>query len=363
VCAAQGDAALLQLLSAAAVRPDDGRAFERLLQQALDGLRRRGASLQTLLQAAPAEAAEARIAAERALHRAQQAATDPALDAGARSQALRLLSHGDLPTLLTVADGVLAPQQPPEVQSAAARALGGFSGDAEQESQLADWMIARWSAASPGVRGELLDGLLHSPLRARRLLEAIRAGVVRQNELSAERRQQLRLHPDPALRQFAAELLDVVSADRAALIARYEPMLASGDALRGPEVFRRTCRACHKAGADGAAVGPPLASVRNKSPGDLLLALLDPNRESLPQYLSHVVIDDSGRVSTGLIVQDSPEAVVLRRAEGQEVIIPRGQIETLQSTGQSLMPVGLEADVTPQDAADVIAWIRGLPPE
>jgi hypothetical protein len=37
----------------------------------------------------------------------------------------------------------------------------------------------------------------------------------------------------------------------------------------------------------------------------------------------------------------------------------RSEIEELQSTRKSFMPEGLEKDVTPQDVADVIAYLRG----
>ena len=38
----------------------------------------------------------------------------------------------------------------------------------------------------------------------------------------------------------------------------------------------------------------------------------------------------------------------------------RDQIDELRSAGVSLMPVGLEKDLTPQQVADVIAFIKSI---
>src|SRR5690606_14625647 len=97
----------------------------------------------------------------------------------------------------------------------------------------------------------------------------------------AERREVLRLHPTESVRDKAGRLFEAASADRAKVVAEYELGVDAGDAGRGLAVFRKTCAQCHKVGSEGFDVGPELVSVKNKSPGDLLLAILDPNREAL----------------------------------------------------------------------------------
>jgi putative heme-binding domain-containing protein len=132
------------------------------------------------------------------------------------------------------------------------------------------------------------------------------------------------------------------------------------DAARGKAAFQKTCINCHKVGDAGHAVGPDLASVANKSPRDLLIALLDPSREAQPNYASYTAVLTDGRIVTGIIAAETASSVTFRRAEGKEDLVLREQIEELKSNGQSLMPVGLEKDVTPQEMADVIAFIKGI---
>ena len=92
----------------------------------------------------------------------------------------------------------------------------------------------------------------------------------------------------------------------------------------------------------GNAVGPNLASVRRKTPEELLISILDPNREVSPEYLEYTVALDDGRVVTGLVAAETPTSVTLRGREGTEQTILRGNIDEIAGTGKSLMPEGLE---------------------
>ncbi len=96
----------------------------------------------------------------------------------------------------------------------------------------------------------------------------------------------------------------------------------TSDVARGQAAFVKHYAICHKAGEQGANVGPQFASVTNKSPEDLVVAIFDPNRETQAIYQSYTVITDAGRVLSGLLVSDSAAAVTLRQAEGKEESIP-----------------------------------------
>jgi putative heme-binding domain-containing protein len=127
-------------------------------------------------------------------------------------------------------------------------------------------------------------------------------------------------------------------------------------------VYAKICIQCHRAGNEGHAVGPDMASVQNKSPDDLLIAILDPNRESLPIYISYTALTLQGTVATGIIAAESGSSLTLRRAEAKEDVILRDQLDELLSNGVSLMPEGMEKDLTPQQIADVIAFIKAQTP-
>jgi len=56
---------------------------------------------------------------------------------------------------------------------------------------------------------------------------------------------------------------------------------------------------------------------------------------------------------------ETPTNLTLRTAIGTEQIILRANIKTLQSTGLSLMPPGLEVALPPAAMADLLAYLRG----
>lgn len=68
----------------------------------------------------------------------------------------------------------------------------------------------------------------------------------------------------------------------------------------------------------------------------------------------------AGRVISGIITEESANAIVVKRSEGATDVIPREQIEQVKSTGVSLMPEGLEKGLTVQDIADLIAFMRSI---
>ena len=140
----------------------------------------------------------------------------------------------------------------------------------------------------------------------------------------------------------------------------------AGNRERGREVFAKVCATCHQAEGRGIDVGPNLATVTNRSPEDLLVHILDPNREVAPNFVNYNVATVQGRVISGIITEESASAIVVKRSEAATDVIPREQIEQVESTGVSLMPEGLEKGLSVQDFADLIAFvstIRATTPE
>ena len=133
-----------------------------------------------------------------------------------------------------------------------------------------------------------------------------------------------------------------------------------GQPERGQAIFKTTCATCHVANGVGVEVGPNLATVATRTPDDLLVHILDPNREVAANYVNYLVATVDGRTVTGLIGEETANSLTLKRAEGATEVVPRDRIEQVVSSGQSLMPDGLEKGLSPQDLADLIAFLRGL---
>jgi putative heme-binding domain-containing protein len=224
-------------------------------------------------------------------------------------------------------------------------------------------LLEDWQAYSPQLRRDVTDALLSSLSRIEVLLQAVEKKSVQAGELERSTKQLLVNHSSPAVGERARRLFGgEVSPDRAAVIAEYQQVLdLEGDPGRGFETYKKKCSVCHRVGNAGFSVAPDLVSVQNKSAADLVVAILDPNRDAQPDFNTYNVLTENGRLYNGIIAGETTASVTLRRAEARQDVIFRKTIEEFTSTGISLMPEGLEKELSPQDLADVIAFVKSIP--
>ena len=94
----------------------------------------------------------------------------------------------------------------------------------------------------------------------------------------------------------------------------------------------------------------------------MLLHVVNPSAEIREGYESSVVITESGRTLTGIVVEKDSRVVVLRTAEGQRIVLPKDDIEAVNVTGISLMPEGLLDSLNEQEVRDLFAYLRSGQP-
>lgn len=152
--------------------------------------------------------------------------------------------------------------------------------------------------------------------------------------------------------------------DRQRVLSEFQPALSLvGDPMRGAQVIRQKCLACHVLHGHGQRIGPDLAGVAGKDPQTLLADILDPNRHVAPDHVAHELTARDGRKWTGLIASESGTRITLRFPGAPDLVLPRAEVASLRSTGRSLMPDGLEVDLTPKDMAGVISFLRQTDPK
>ncbi|MGC1275882.1 MAG: HEAT repeat domain-containing protein, partial [Planctomycetaceae bacterium] len=254
-----------------------------------------------------------------------------------------------LPTLLD-----LASADDQAVRLAAVEALGKFRGD----DRIAPALLDGFEAQTPAVRSAILTALLADPGRAMQVIDAVEAGEVSAAELGAARINAFSKHRDAAVRERAKTVF-VPPADRQKVLAEYSKVHGmTADANRGKAIFEKHCATCHRIAGFGTQVGPDIADSRTRTPEALLTDVLDPNRAIDGRYVAFSVVLKDGTVQTGLIVSETANAVTLAQPEGKSLTLLRDQIDLLHSDGVSLMPVGLEKSIPPQDMADLISFIK-----
>ncbi len=267
---------------------------------------------------------------------------------------LRDASHPEDESTL---QNMLTPQTPGSVQEAVIQHLGRQSTESAVEI-----MLAGWTSHSPAIRSQILTVLSSRPEWVRKLLTQMESGTVAVAEIDASMRQRLLTARDEEVQKRLEKVFaSGTSVDRKAVMESYQPALKlAGDAARGATLFGKKCTTCHKQGGIGHEVGPNLASLTTRTPESLFLAILDPSAAVEAKYLNFVAVTTSGRSVIGLLSTETGSSLTMVGAEAKTESILRTDIEELRSTGKSLMPDGLEKDLSHQDLADVIEYVRTL---
>ncbi|MEZ6048854.1 MAG: c-type cytochrome [Planctomycetaceae bacterium] len=336
---------------------DESLAAKELVLSALnEGLTRSGAGLTAYLVSDRPSATIKKLA-ENELKNAADIATDESASESTRLLAVELLAFGDFELAAKTLPELLGAQVPRKLQLAAIDSLAEQS-----DASVGEILIENWKGYSPDVRNQIAEKMTARADRVNTLLAAIESGEIKPAEIAQERKQVLQNHPDKSIKEKALKLFQVTSsAELAKVLKEYTSALAgTTDKERGHQVFVKNCAVCHQVGSEGHKVGPELASVKNKSEEDLLIAILDPNREAQANYVSYTAVSNDGKLYTGIIVAESGESITLRQSEGKEVTILRSNIDELSSSGLSLMPQGMEKNITPAQMADVVAFIKGI---
>jgi putative membrane-bound dehydrogenase-like protein len=205
-------------------------------------------------------------------------------------------------------------------------------------------------SADAGVGQHLLVALKSSPARTALRRDALKTGLAKAS---------------PPLQQQAHALYAELNVDSAKQQARLEQLLAStrdGDVRRGQAVFNSTkaaCSSCHAIGYLGGTIGPDLTHIaRIRSDRDLLEAIAFPSASFVRGYEPVVVTTRDGKVHNGLMRHDASDEIVLTLGANQEIRIPRADIEDVQPSRISIMPAGLDQQLTLGEFADLLAFLK-----
>jgi len=138
-----------------------------------------------------------------------------------------------------------------------------------------------------------------------------------------------------------------------------------GDPTRGRTVFFQTagglCKQCHQIAGEGEPFGPDLTHIASRyDRSQLLESILQPSKTIAPEFATFVVQTNAGDTYTGLLLKRTPEYVLLKDVQKRETRLSADQISRLAPLPTSAMPDGLLSNLTPQQAADLLAFLSSL---
>ena len=137
---------------------------------------------------------------------------------------------------------------------------------------------------------------------------------------------------------------------------------AKGDAAKGKGLFKaQACSSCHT-DADGQSLkGPHLVDIGKRySPAELAESILKPSAKIAQGFETYLFELTDGRQFVGFAVSESAKSVLVRDASGLQRELKLSQIESRKIQKQSMMPDGIVNNLTPDDLADLIAYLQSL---
>ncbi|MBB73153.1 MAG: heme-binding domain-containing protein [Planctomycetaceae bacterium] len=137
---------------------------------------------------------------------------------------------------------------------------------------------------------------------------------------------------------------------------------ASGNQTRGAELFKRqSCQACHTTADGQVPKGPHLVDIGKRyKKRELIESVLNPNAKLAQGFESYLFVMESGKVFTGFVTGESVDKIDLRQTDGIPVRLVKKDIEQRQKRTESMMPAGLVNNLTPEQLADLVAYLRSL---
>ncbi|MGC1274110.1 MAG: c-type cytochrome, partial [Planctomycetaceae bacterium] len=224
-------------------------------------------------------------------------------------------------------------------------------------------LIESFDELEPQLRSRTVELLTQRPAWSDQLVAAIEAEKISKDVVNVNQFRRLVGSNDKELAKRATSIWGTLregrSPQREQVIADVRKLLETkpGDPVAGEKVFVKACAVCHKIYGKGEEVGPDVTRNGRNDFAQLLSNVLDPSLVIGAGFQARTVVTSDGRVLSGLVVEDTPQRIVLKLQGGKTETIPRSDVEEDAVSPVSLMPEGLEKQLTQQELADLFAYL------
>jgi putative heme-binding domain-containing protein len=300
---------------------------------------------------------------EEAVNKALAMIRDPKAPLSERLELIDILGEANQPRCVTPLLALLSAKEPEAIHKMALGALQNY-----KEDRIGAEVVRLLPAMNGAVR-EVAESLLVGRREwSRHLVTAVDDGKVAAKSIPLATLRKLLLHKDDKIaelvRKHWGEVKGATTAQMKKEIDRLTLVVQTGkgDPYPGKKLFTARCANCHALHAKGGDVGPDLTPFKRDDVAYLLLHIINPNAEIREGYENSVVITETGRTLSGIVVEKDARVVVLRSADGQRIILPKDDIADITVSGISLMPEGLLDGLADQEVRDLFAYLRSGQP-
>jgi len=264
--------------------------------------------------------------------------------------------HESDPSILPAISALLGSKAPLALQHRILEALGDTGERASGEA-----MINAYPKLPTGLQDVAFAQLLKRAEWTRAFITALKNQTVPLTSLGTIALDKLRHYPDPRLAELASQTIDAIRGpmiqQKDQLISQLLPKVEEGgDAAKGKEQFMGTCAVCHKINGQGANLAPDLTGIGAHPRAELLVDIVDPNREVDPSFAAFDFTMKNGDVFQGIISRENAQNVLVRDAAGDHEL-NKADIASRKELGRSLMPEGFEG-LGPDMLRNILAFLQ-----
>ena len=250
------------------------------------------------------------------------------------------------------------------------------------DPKVADLVLTRYATLEPELQPAAVELLTQRANWSKQLLARVADKKIAATAINVNQARRIQALKDAELSALLSrhwgQVRDTRSPDREKVVTEMRSLIRQkpGDPFAGEKVFKRVCAACHKIHGEGPDIGPDITLNGRNDFNQLLSNVFDPSLVIGAGYRVCTVVNKAGRVQSGLLVEDSPQRVVLKPVDvaaksrsvaapdapvavavGKLEIIPRDDIDEFKINELSLMPEGIEKQLTPQEITDLFAFL------
>ncbi len=250
----------------------------------------------------------------------------------------------------------------PDLRSKSIALLSGSSLSAEQRNRL----IPALKTFGPVEWGSFSDLFrkIDSPEQAHSLASALIESPALAN-LEPAKITTL-FDPFPEARALVGAKLEEIEREKAGRGEKIDALLQSmpqADSAAGKLVFtsgKGACLVCHRVGETGGQIGPDLSTIgRIRTARDIFESILYPSESIARDFDTfEVKVKSKGSVThLGLIQAQTGAGLELVGLSGQKQLIPHEDLASITRVPVSLMPMGLDQTLTPEELRNLVAFI------
>jgi len=231
------------------------------------------------------------------------------------------------------------------------------------QPKVAAVVLTFYKTLSPEIRPKAIELLTQRPSWSRTLVASISRDEIPANALNTNQVRQMLSGSDEELKKLVRSQWGTVRTERnpqrEQVIEQMREVIrkSSGKPHRGLAVFRKVCGQCHKIYGEGQEVGPDITGNGRGSFEQLLSNVFDPSLVIGASYQARTVATGDGRVLTGLLAEDNEQRIVLKMQGGKFETIPRDNVDEVKVSKLSMMPEGLEKQLSQQEIIDLFSFL------